>query len=58
MLADREAAIRGLGLPLDEGLALERRLGGATFAVGRAGAARFAAGQGRRGAGIPGLEGR
>src|SRR5439155_839639 len=31
MLADREAAIRGFGLTLDEGLALERRLGGATF---------------------------
>ena len=56
MLADREAAIRGFGLPLDEGLALERRLGGATFGVGRAGAARFAAGQGRRGAGVPGFE--
>ena len=56
MLADREAAIRGFGLTLDEGLALERRLGGATFGVGRAGAARFAAGQGRRGAGVPGFE--
>jgi len=56
MLADREAAIRGFGLPLDDGLTLERRLGGATFAVGRSGAARFAAGQGRRGAGVPGIE--
>ena len=56
MLADREAAIRGLGLPLDEGLALERRLGWATVAVGREGAARFAAGQGRGGTGVPGLE--
>src|SRR2546426_514655 len=55
MLADREAAIRGLGLPLDEGLALERRLGWATVAVGREGAARFAAGQGRGGTGVPGL---
>ena len=54
--ADREAAIRGFGLPLDDGLTLERRLGGATFAVGRSGAARFAAGQGRRGAGVPGIE--
>src|SRR5437867_11520912 len=56
LLADREAAIRGFGLTLDEGLTLERRLGGATFAVGRSGAARFAAGQGRRGAGVPGIE--
>jgi len=56
MLADREAAILGLGLPLDAGLALERRLGWATVAVGRAGAARFAAGQGRGGTGVPGIE--
>lgn len=52
MLADREAAIRGVGLPLEEGLALERRLGWATVAVGRAGAARFAGGAGRHGAGV------
>jgi enoyl-CoA hydratase/carnithine racemase len=54
MLADREAAIRGVGLPLDEGIALERRLGWATVRVGREGAARFARGQGRGGAGVPG----
>jgi enoyl-CoA hydratase len=53
-LADREAAIRGSGLPLDEGLALERRLGWATVEVGRAGAARFAGGEGRAGSGVPG----
>ncbi|MFN8546202.1 MAG: crotonase/enoyl-CoA hydratase family protein [Candidatus Binatia bacterium] len=55
MLADREAAIRGLGLPLDEGLALENRLGWATVRVGAAGAARFAGGAGRGGKGVPGV---
>jgi enoyl-CoA hydratase len=54
VLADREATICGFGLPLDEGLALERRLGWATVGVGRAGAARFAAGAGRHGAGVAG----
>jgi enoyl-CoA hydratase len=54
MLADREAAIRGVGLPLEEGLALENRLGWATVAVGREGATRFAGGAGRGGAGVPG----
>src|SRR5439155_125289 len=44
------------GLRLAERLALERRLGGATVAVGRAGAAGFAAGQGRGGTGVPGIE--
>lgn len=52
VLADREATIRGLGLPLEEGLALERRLGWGAAPVGRAGAARFAAGEGRHGVGI------
>jgi enoyl-CoA hydratase len=52
MLADREAALQGSGLPLEHGLALERRLGWATVAVGAAGAARFAAGAGRGGTGI------
>jgi enoyl-CoA hydratase len=55
MLADREAAIRGIGLPFAEGLALERRLGWATVRVGRAGAARFRDGEGRGGAGVPGF---
>jgi enoyl-CoA hydratase len=52
MLADREAALQGSGLPLEHGLALERRLGWATVGVGREGAARFAAGAGRGGTGI------
>lgn len=54
MLADREAAIRGFGLPLEAGLALERELGRRTFEVGQRGAARFASGQGRGGRGVPG----
>ena len=54
MLADRDAAIQGCGLPLEHGLALERRLGWATVRVGRAGAARFAGGEGRGGRGVPG----
>ena len=49
MLADREAALRGFGLPLADGLALERRLGWATVQTGQRGAARFAAGEGRAG---------
>ena len=52
MLADRRAAIEGVGLPLAEGLALEHRLGRETLAVAVAGAARFAAGEGRGGAGV------
>jgi enoyl-CoA hydratase len=54
MLADREAALQGSGLPLEHGLALERRLGWATVAVGAVGAARFAGGAGRGGSGVPG----
>jgi len=50
MLADREAALRGFGLPLEDGIALERRLGWATAPTGQRGAARFAAGEGRAGA--------
>jgi enoyl-CoA hydratase len=57
MLADREAALRGAGLPLDEGLALERRLGWATVATGQRGAARFAAGEGRAGTRLGGEPG-
>jgi enoyl-CoA hydratase/carnithine racemase len=52
MLADRRAAIEGAGMPLAEGLALEHRLGRETLAVAAAGAARFAAGEGRGGSGI------
>jgi enoyl-CoA hydratase len=51
MLADRIAAIEGLGLPLDEGLALEAKAGPEVFEDGARGAARFAAGEGRGGAG-------
>lgn len=48
---DRRAVYEGLGLPLDEGLKLEARLGAATLASGEsaAGAKAFAAGEGRRG---------
>lgn len=49
MLADRRAAIEGAGLPLAEGLDLERRLGRETLATAVHGAARFAAGEGRHG---------
>jgi enoyl-CoA hydratase len=51
MLADRRAAIDGVGLPIAEGLALEAQAGPETFAVAQAGAARFAGGEGRGGAG-------
>ena len=51
MLADRRAAIEGFGLPLSEGLALEAKAGPETFADALAGAQRFAAGEGRGGAG-------
>jgi enoyl-CoA hydratase len=51
MLADRRAAIEGLGLTLAQGLALEAQAGPGVFADGQRGAARFAAGEGRGGAG-------
>jgi enoyl-CoA hydratase len=51
MLADRRAAIEGLGLPLADGLQLESQAGPATYADAVAGAARFAGGEGRGGAG-------
>jgi enoyl-CoA hydratase len=51
MLADRRAALEGLGLPLADGLALEGQAGPAVFADAVAGAARFAGGEGRGGAG-------
>ncbi|MEA2396295.1 MAG: enoyl-CoA hydratase [Solirubrobacteraceae bacterium] len=51
MLADRRAAIEGLGLPLADGLALEADAGPAVFPGAVAGAARFAGGEGRGGAG-------
>ena len=51
MLADRRAAYDGLGLPLADGLAVEARNATGTFADAAAGAARFASGEGRGGAG-------
>jgi enoyl-CoA hydratase len=51
MLADRRAAIEGLGLPLADGLALEAEAARATFGAAVSGAARFAGGEGRGGAG-------
>jgi len=52
MLADRRAALEGFGMPLADGIALEHRLGRETLAVAVRGAARFAAGEGRGGAGV------
>jgi enoyl-CoA hydratase len=51
MLADRRAAIEGLGMPLADGLALEAQAGPVVFEEGAEGAARFASGEGRGGAG-------
>jgi len=51
MLSDRRAAIEGAGLPLEEGLRLEHRLGREVLEVAARGAARFAGGEGRHGEG-------
>jgi enoyl-CoA hydratase len=51
MLADRRAALEGFGLPLDAALAVEARSALETHAVALRGAQRFAAGEGRGGAG-------
>jgi enoyl-CoA hydratase len=51
MLADRRAAIEGLGMPLHEALVMEAQAGPAVFEDGARGAARFASGEGRGGAG-------
>jgi enoyl-CoA hydratase len=51
MLADRSAALEGVGLTFEEGLRLEARSAAPTLATAWAGAARFAAGEGRGGAG-------
>ena len=51
MLSDRRAAIEGSTLPLADGLALEAELGRDSVETGVRGAARFAAGEGRGGAG-------
>jgi enoyl-CoA hydratase len=50
MLADRRAAIEGVGLTLADGLALEARAGPEVLGDAVAGAARFAGGEGRGGA--------
>lgn len=52
MLADRRAAIEGLGIPLAAGLEVERRLGRETLEAAVRGAARFASGEGRHGTGV------
>jgi enoyl-CoA hydratase len=51
MLADRRAAIEGFGLPLADGMALESESALPTLEVALRGANRFAAGEGRGGAG-------
>ena len=51
MLADRRAAIEGIGLTFEEGLALESKAGQATLETAWKGAQRFAGGEGRGGAG-------
>jgi enoyl-CoA hydratase len=51
MLADRRAALEGIGLPFDVGLKLESAAGLETYAAAQRGAARFAAGEGRGAAG-------
>ena len=51
MLTDRRSVIEGFGLPLAEALTFEAELGLESVATGIEGAARFAAGEGRGGAG-------
>jgi enoyl-CoA hydratase len=51
MLVDRKAAISGIGLTFEEGLALEAESGRKTLEAAWRGAARFAGGEGRGGAG-------
>ena len=51
MLADRSAALAAQGLPLPDGLELESRSAARTRDTAARGAARFAAGEGRGGAG-------
>jgi enoyl-CoA hydratase len=50
--SDRMALLEGLGRPIVEGLEIERRYGLGVLKVATEGAARFAGGAGRRGAGI------
>jgi enoyl-CoA hydratase len=51
MLADRCAALEGVGRPFDEGMRLEARAARPTLAAAWTGASRFASGEGRGGAG-------
>src|SRR5437763_1468870 len=51
MLADRRSAIEGIGMSFEDGLANEAKAGLETLEVAQRGAARFAAGEGRGGAG-------
>jgi enoyl-CoA hydratase len=51
MLSDRRAALESAGLPLSNALELEEKLGRESALAGIEGAARFAAGEGRGGAG-------
>jgi enoyl-CoA hydratase len=51
MLADRMAAIEGIGMPFEQGLEREARNGLPLHEISQSGAARFAAGEGRGGAG-------
>jgi enoyl-CoA hydratase len=51
MLADRRAAIEGLGMRRADGIALEAQSALPTLEVARRGASRFAAGEGRGGEG-------
>jgi enoyl-CoA hydratase len=51
MLADRRAAILGMGMSLRDGLSLEAQAGPDTYAQAVAGAERFVAGEGRGGEG-------
>ena len=56
VLTDRAAVYDGVGTPLDQGLGLEGWHGSRALRTAREGADRFAAGEGRGGAGIEGSE--
>ena len=51
MLADRRAAIEGIGLTFEEGMVMEAKSGPLTFGTAAEGAMRFAGGEGRGGEG-------
>jgi enoyl-CoA hydratase len=54
LLSDRASVYGGWGMAREDALRLEMQLGLAVIEVGRAGAERFAGGEGRGGAGTPG----